>query len=336
VQPSEDPPDDGESSLWKGLIERGQQRVAAGRGQAEKTYDKYKHRPLVDVGVRIYHRDRESAGTVVSAAVAFRLFLFFVPLLLFLVGILGFFAEVVSEEVVSDAGLSGEIASQINTALSQPSSTRWVAVVVGLFGMASTGRTLSKTLVAASCLAWRLPVRPRASIKAVGAIVGLIAGVGIVSLLVGRIRQELGVAVAGVSFLLAVAIYVVAWMIVMMVLPRSPSTDASALLPGSVLIGLTVAGLQLVSQLYLPGRFDRASELYGAIGTTIVVLGWFFIIGRVIVLAMAVNAVIYERFGSISQFVFSLPILRQLPRRFPKLRKPFGLEEDTPDLQESA
>ena len=65
--------------------------------------------------------------------------------------------------------------------------------------------------------------------------------------------------------------------------------------------------MQAVSQLYLPDRLNRASELYGAIGTTIVTLGWFFIFGRAIVLAMAVDAVIYERFGSISQFVFSLP-----------------------------
>ena len=214
---------------------------------------------------------------------------------------------------MSDAGLSGGIADQINSALSQPNSTRWIAVLVGLFGMATTGRTLSKTMVAASCLAWRLPVRPKASVKAVGAIVGLISGVGLISLIVGRIRQELGVAVAGVSFLVALALYVVAWMLVTIVLPRSPSTDASALLPGAVLVGLTVAGLQLVSQLYLPGRFDRASELYGAVGTTIVVLGWFFIIGRMVMVSMSVNAVIYERFGSISQFVFSLPVLRLLP-----------------------
>jgi membrane protein len=335
VHAPEDPPVDGETSLWKGLIERGQNKVAAGRVQAEKTYERYKHRPLVDVAVRIYDRDRESAGTVVSAAVAFRLFLFFVPLLLFLVGLLGFFSSAVSERDVSDAGLSGGIADQINTALSQPNSTRWVAVLVGLFGMATTGRTLSKTMVAASCLAWRLPVRPKASVKAVGAIVGLVAGVGLISLIVGRIRQELGVAVAGVSFLVALAIYVLAWMLVSIVLPRSPSTDASALLPGAVLVGLTIAGLQLVSQLYLPGRFDRASELYGAVGTTIVVLGWFFIIGRMVMVSMSVNAVIYERFGSISQFVFSLPVLRLLPRRFPKLRKPFGLEDDAPEAQET-
>ena len=43
--------------------------------------------------MRLYDRDRDSAGTVVSSAIAFRLFLFFVPMLLFVVGVLGFFAE---------------------------------------------------------------------------------------------------------------------------------------------------------------------------------------------------------------------------------------------------
>ena len=60
-----------------------------------------------------------------------------------------------------------------------------------------------------------------------------------------------------------------------MLLPRA-TTDPSALLPGARLVGLTLVGMQAVSQLYLPDRLSRASELYGAIGTTIVTLGWFF------------------------------------------------------------
>jgi hypothetical protein len=58
----------------------------------------------------------------------------------------------------------------------------------------------------------------------------------------------------------------------------------------------------------------RASALYGAIGITVVTLGWFFILGRAMVLAITVNAVIYERFGTISQAVFALPVLRALPQ----------------------
>ena len=56
------------------------------------------------------------------------------------------------------------------------------------------------------------------------------------------------------------------------------------------------------------------------------VLGWFFIIGRAIVFAMMLNAVIYERFGGISDFVFSLPGLRVLARRSPRLRHFFDLD----------
>ena len=136
-------------------------RYESGRAQAEATYDKYKDRPFVDVAIRIWHRDRDSAGTLVGSAVAFRLFLFFVPMLLFFTGLLGFLADHIDRADISNAGISGGLASQIEAALEQPTSTRWVATLLGLFGMAWAGRSLTKALVAASCLAWQLPVGPR-------------------------------------------------------------------------------------------------------------------------------------------------------------------------------
>jgi uncharacterized BrkB/YihY/UPF0761 family membrane protein len=112
-----------------------------------------------------------------------------------------------------------------------------------------------------------------------------------------------------------------------MLLPRA-SNEPGLLLPGAALVGLTLAGMQAVSQLYLPNKLSRASELYGAIGTTIVTLGWFFIVGRAMVLAMVLDAVIHERFGSISQFVFSLPVMRALPRKSARIRRFFELDDD--------
>jgi hypothetical protein len=49
------------------------------------------------------------------------------------------------------------------------------------------------------------------------------------------------------------------------------------------------------------------------------------------VLGLVVDAVVYERFGSITQFVFSLPGVRALPRRSPRLRRFFALEQDDDD-----
>lgn len=309
----------------RGIVAISRERFNTGKSWVNRTFDRYRHRTLVDLGLRFYERDRDSAGTVVSSAIAFRLFLFFVPMILFGVGILGFFATLISDEDVKDAGVTGGLAQQINSALNQPNSTRWFAVLFGLFGMATTGRTLSRALTQASCLAWQLPVRPKAPAKVVGAIIGLLFSITLVTALITRIRAHLGIAIAGMSFMLALAVYLVAFIVLLSLLPRS-TPDLGALLPGAALVSLTLVGMQAISQLYLPDKFTRMSQLYGAIGVTIVTLGWFFIGGRVIMMSMVLNAVLFERFGSITQFTFSLPVLRILPRHSAFLRRRFGLE----------
>ena len=323
-----DPPaaDDPTPSGIKALTGRGREQLAASQARIEALLERHKHHPVIDVGLRIYQRDREAAGTVVGSAIAFRLFLFFVPLLLTVVGIAGFLAELIGREELEAAGITGTIAAQMESALTQPNSTRWLAVLAGLFGMALAGRTLTRVLVAASCLAWKQELRVKASPRLIGAIIGLVFCIGLVSLLVNRVRAELGLAVAGLSFFVAFGVYLAVWVLLSMLLPRG-TRDPGALLPGAAGMALVLAGLQAVSQLYLPDRFDRASQLYGAIGTTVVTLGWFFILGRSMVLAMSINAVVYERFGSISQFVFSLPLLRALPRRWEWFRRFFQLPE---------
>src|SRR5215216_4566374 len=86
-----DQPGSPHSSLGA-LVSRARTWLTGEQERLERILAKHEHRPVIDVALRIYRRDRESAGTVVGSAVAFRLFLFFVPLLLFLVGLLGFIA----------------------------------------------------------------------------------------------------------------------------------------------------------------------------------------------------------------------------------------------------
>jgi uncharacterized BrkB/YihY/UPF0761 family membrane protein len=110
-----------------------------------------------------------------------------------------------------------------------------------------------------------------------------------------------------------------------LLLPRR-TRDPGAVLPSAVLVGLVLAGMQAISQLYLAGQLGRASALYGALATTIVSLGWFFFLGRAIVFGMSLDAVVYERFGSISTFVFGLPLVRILPRKSTWIRRFFDLD----------
>lgn len=312
------------------FVAAAKERTKAEQARFAALLEKNEGRPLVDVALRTYRRDREIAGAVVGSAVAFRLFLFFVPLLLFIVGIAGFIARWVDAgDVAHNAGLTGGLAEQIRSAFDQPGNTRWVAVLLGLVGIVTTGRTLSKVLVASSSLAWGLPAGSKASLKVAGGVVGLLAGIGLLAALMSRVRAEFGVGITGVSFLAVLVAYVVGWLAVSMLLPRATS-DPGVLLPGALLVGVTLTMMQLVSQLYLPGRIGRARELYGALGATIVTLGWFFIAGRAMVLSMCVDSVIHERFGTISRLVFSLPVLRALPRRSARLRRFFGLDEPSP------
>jgi uncharacterized BrkB/YihY/UPF0761 family membrane protein len=162
-----------------------------------------------------------------------------------------------------------------------------------------------------------------------GGLLGLIAGIGLVAALMARVRAELGLGLTTVSFLGVLAAYVLGWLATSMLLPRATS-DPGVLLPGAVLVGATLTGMQVVSQAYLPSRIGRASELYGAVGVTIVTLGWFFIAGRAMVVSMCLDAVVHERFGTISRLIFALPILRALARRSARVRRFFGLDEPPP------
>jgi uncharacterized BrkB/YihY/UPF0761 family membrane protein len=288
---------------------------------------RYEHRPVIGVIAAVYRRDRESEGSVMGSAIAFRLFLFFAPLLLLVVGIAGLASGFVNAGAVSrTAGIYGGLGAEISAAFHQPGFTRWIAVVFGLFGVVTAGRSLSRVLRAASAAAWRLPLAgSRTSLGAAGVVAGLICAMGLIAILVNRVRDDLGLGVAGLAFIPALAIYGLAWLVVFMILPDA-ADGPGALLPGSLLVALTITVMHAISEFYLPDRLARASQLYGAIGATIVTLGWFFILGRGIVLAMELNAAIYERYGNISQVVFSLPFFRVLARKSARVRRLFGLQ----------
>jgi uncharacterized BrkB/YihY/UPF0761 family membrane protein len=287
---------------------------------------RYQNVPVVNTLVTALQRDRESAGAIVGSAIAFRVFQFFIPFLLFVVGL----AAIISgfsrtADVTNAAGVSGGLAAQVRSAFLHHPDGRWAATLLGLWGLAVAGRSLSRILFTASALAWRLPATSRAPMKVLGSIAGFVFVIGLVVVLVNRVRTDLGYGLAGLSFLPALVIYTLCWLGVLSFLPSS-TDDPGALLPGSALLGGTTAAMQSVSQFYLPGRLARAGALYGTIGTSVVTLAWFFILGRVVAFALVLNPVIYERYGSVSRSVFSLPLFRTMARRSSRLRRFFDLD----------
>jgi len=64
----------------------------------------------------------------------------------------------------------------------------------------------------------------------------------------------------------------------------------------------------------------------GSLGVSIAILGYMFLVGRLLAASLIIDAVIFERFGSISGVVFALPGLRRLPTRYPWLARFFDLD----------
>jgi uncharacterized BrkB/YihY/UPF0761 family membrane protein len=324
ANPGAEPDNTGDNSAsLAGFAEATREHVTRG----QRWLAKYQSVPGMDVVLGIFRRDRQAAGPVMSSALAFRLFLFFLPMLLLTIGVAGFASEVVDARSVDRAaGLSGGLAKQVSTAFHQSGLTRWVAVLLGLWGVLVAGRSLSRVLYAASAAAWGLPLGGRARLRAVGAVAGLVCTIGVIAIVIGRIKESFGIGSASASYLPALLIYTIAWLGVLMFLPRA-TEDPGALLPGCLLVALTLTVMHAVSELFLPDRLDHASRLYGTFGITVVTLGWFFILGRAIIVAMELNAAIYDRYGRISQAAFSLPALRILARRSSWVRRFFDLTE---------
>jgi uncharacterized BrkB/YihY/UPF0761 family membrane protein len=283
---------------------------------------------LVEAAFVIYERDRISAGSVLGSAIAFRLFLFFVPAIVFGVGLVGAVSGYVDPDTLTDsASLTGALADQVRAALSQSSTTAYLTLFTGLFLMVTAGRTLAKALVASSSLVWLTGGKVTAKAKVVAIIIGLISSLMLMALLLNKIRTELGLAVAGFSFGISFVVYTAGFVVLMSALPRR-TPDPGALLPGAAVASFVIVGLQAISQLYLPGQFSDASELYGGIGVAVVTLGWLFFIGRTLAFSFAVNAALFDRFGSLSQVLFGLPVMRALPRRSSFVRRYFALDAD--------
>jgi uncharacterized BrkB/YihY/UPF0761 family membrane protein len=281
---------------------------------------------IVDVGTRIYERDKDAAGTLLGSALSLRLFLFIVPLLLTVVGLASLLGgRSTGSDFTEAAALSGTLANTVAEAFSQSGEAAWIALVIGLFGMATTGRSLARALVLSSALSWGMGGKQRTPVRAIGVVVGIVVGLALSSAIMNRIRLAAGLAVTSMSMFGLTAIYGVMWLLMYQTLPRR-TTDPGAALPGATLVAVVLASLQAVTQFYVPHQVDNAESLYGQLGVVVVSLGWFFFLGRVIAFSFAVNAVIYEQLGSVSTFVFGLPVIRQIPRRVPAIGRYFAVD----------
>ena len=223
---------------------------------------------------------------------------------------------------LNENSTTGEIARVVT----EVHGWRSVSVLVsGIVLLLLAGRSLTRVLVSCAVLAWRMDLRTaKVKTTTILAASGILFANLFVAGILSYLRSNTGVPLAMATWVGVAAVSAYSWFLVALTLPR-PVSDPGPLLPGAVLTGVGFAALQAVMHVYLPGKVARTSDTFGSLAATIAVLGNLFIIGRLVTLSLVVDAVLHERYGSLTQRIFALPVLRGIPARSPRLAAYFDV-----------
>jgi uncharacterized BrkB/YihY/UPF0761 family membrane protein len=269
-------------------------RAKALRRTAERQAEVLRQRhAAVRLAFDAYEQDRRHAGALLAGGLAYRLFLWLLPLSLVLVGAVGLIADLSSfspEEVARSSGMAGALAATVARAVEDAGKGSFGLLLIGVWLLVWAGKSVVKALRLVSAVAWQIRPTPvahgfRDSLAFAGITTLLLASpVVLRPLYAGAIAMDV------VVWVLSAVAYVPLFAWLLSRLPCPPGITWTSLLPGAALLAVGLQLLRIVTALYFVGKLDRIDDLYGALGVAAVFMVWLFIVGRLLVAAMALNA----------------------------------------------
>jgi uncharacterized BrkB/YihY/UPF0761 family membrane protein len=293
-----EPPVESVPSPKRGRIAAGRERV---EHQISSTYQRLEDaRPTsgpIDTAFRAFERDTAAGGGVLSAAVAFRAFLFLVPYVFFCVVSFGLAGEAASEspeQIARSVGVSGLMARTFASVTKLSGWNRAWAMCISGFAVFLAARALVTVLRITHGLVWRVAVPKIASAStAAGVVVALVTLQLVVGAGVSWVRAQSPL-LAIFALVLTAAVPFGVWMLASRLLPHA-ECPWWALAPGAALVAIGMTGLQAATIFYFAGSIERKSDTYGAIGTSLALLLWAYILGRIVIAAISLNAAFWYR-----------------------------------------
>jgi uncharacterized BrkB/YihY/UPF0761 family membrane protein len=264
------------------------------RAQTERRRleDARKRSRALDAAFIAYERDVEAGGSVLAAAVGFRLFLFLVPYMFVFVAGFGIIAETSDRSpsaVARDTGIGGLVAQAISDVAGGSTFERVTALVIGVIATFLAARALYKVLRISHALVWGITLNTpaKANRRALG-VVGFAAIALVGGAALGGLR-EASFAVGLLVTVLFAAVVGAFWLLCSWHLPHA-APHWSALLPGAVVVAVGTEVLHLVTVYWVAQLISSKSQTYGTIGTALALLVWAYVAGRLIVSAAVLNA----------------------------------------------
>ncbi len=255
------------------------------------------HSGAIDTVFRAFERDTASGGGVLSAAVAFRIFLFLVPFVFFFVVGLGFASDATDGNptgISKSVGITGLVASAVKGAGDLSTGSRITALLVSGFALLLASRAAVKVLRITHGLIWRVSVPKLSSAtRAAGGFVAVIAAALGSGVAVSALREQ-SLALGILGLLLSAFVPFGMWLFVSWWLPRA-DCPVWALMPGAAVVGIGSVALHAATIYWFTYEIQKKSETYGAIGASLALLLWAYMLGRIITAAASVNAAFWYR-----------------------------------------
>jgi uncharacterized BrkB/YihY/UPF0761 family membrane protein len=263
---------------------------------AERAQEERGRHGSLDAVFEMVDRDTDVGGGIIAGALAYRFFIWLLPLGLVLVAGLGIASEAASKSPESTAhslGLSGLVSSSIASAAG--SANRWYALAVGIPLLIYVSRSVLRVLIGAHRLVWGdvRAAAPKPTVKATLRLLGLLLCYYLMSGLAIWVRSKsVGFGVL-TNIALAVA-YAGLWLLISLQLPhrKAPWT---ALVPGALAFGAGAEVIQIVAAYLLAPYALNKQGTYGALGLAAALLLGLFFVARLMVGAAVVNATLWER-----------------------------------------
>ncbi len=266
------------------------ERVATARSRV----DTMPGAPLVR---EVMETERDLGGGLIAGGVAFRIFLWLVPLGLVVAAMLSFWVEHDEdglEEVSREFGIGAAAAESAARALQAGDRNAALVLAFGLVTLGWFSLGAVRALILAHALAWQLkPPKIRRPFRVIGIFNGLFITYTATSAGVAWLREQLGaVSIFGLGITLAVTTGLA--LAAMWLLPRR-ATSIRDLLPGALLVAGGVQLIQIAVVYYFAPRLGRSEETYGALGTAATLLVWLYVISRLITGAAFLNSTLWLR-----------------------------------------
>jgi uncharacterized BrkB/YihY/UPF0761 family membrane protein len=266
------------------------ERVATARERVEAM-------PGAPLVREVVETERDLGGGLIAGGVAFRIFLWLVPLGLVVAALLSFWVEHDEgglEEATREFGIGAAAAETAAEALHAGDRNAGLVLVFGLVMLAWFSLGAVRALILAQALAWQLkPPRIRRPFRVIAIFNGLFVGYTAVSLGLAWLREQLGtISIVGTALTLAASTGVV--LTAMWLLPRR-ATTVRELLPGALLVAVGAQLIQIAVLFYFAPRLGRSEETYGALGTAATLLVWLYVISRLFTGAAFLNSTLWLR-----------------------------------------